>query len=147
MLVKVEWFGGVFLLQGCCLLFGYYFNELLFKLLLCEDVYLVLFLVYVQVLVVLVQGVGDVFELCCFEKILLKELGYGFILDQEVDSGVVVEQGCEYFYLVECGLVFVGEWGFEKFGVLVVCGKILFDLVVDDYCDLCILVESKLLMC
>jgi DNA repair protein RecO (recombination protein O) len=145
-LAKAEWLGGVPLLQGRCLLLGYYLNELLLKLLPREDAHPALFSAYAQALAALAQGAGDAPELRRFEKTLLKELGYGLTLDQEADSGEAVEQGREYLYLVERGPVPAGGRGFEKSGVPAVRGKTLLDLAADDYRDPRTLAESKLLM-
>ncbi|MDE2598558.1 MAG: DNA repair protein RecO [Rhodocyclaceae bacterium] len=145
-LAKAEWQGGVPLLQGRCLLLGYYLNELLLKLLPREDAHPALFSAYAQALAALAKGAGDAPELRRFEKTLLKELGYGLTLDREADSGAAVEQGRDYLYLVERGPVSAGGRGDENSGTPAIRGKTLLDLAADDYRDPRTLAESKMLM-
>lgn len=145
-LAKAEWQGGVPLLQGRCLLLGYYLNELLLKLLPREDAHPVLFSAYAQALLALARGASDAPELRRFEKTLLKELGYGLTLDQEADAGAAVEAEREYLYLVERGPVPASGQGFANSGVPPISGKTLLDLAADDYRDPRTLSESKMLM-
>jgi DNA repair protein RecO (recombination protein O) len=141
-LAKAEWQGGVPLLQGRCLLLGYYLNELLLKLLPREDAHPVLFSAYAQALGALARGASDAPELRRFEKTLLKELGYGLTLDQVADGGAAVEPEREYLYLVERGPVLANG----RDGVTAIRGKTLLDLAADDYRDPRTLSESKMLM-
>jgi DNA repair protein RecO (recombination protein O) len=141
-LAKAEWVGGVPLLQGRCLLLGYYLNELLLKLLPREDAHPVLFSAYSQALDALARGASDAPELRRFEKTLLKELGYGLTLDLEANAGVPVLAEQEYFYLVERGPVLANG----REGVPPISGKTLLDLAADDYRDPRTLAESKMLM-
>lgn len=141
-LAKAEWLGGVPLLQGRCLLLGYYLNELLLKLLPREDAHPALFAAYAQALAALARGADDAPELRRFEKTLLKELGYGLSLSHEANGGQPVEAGREYFYLVERGPMLANG----REGVPPIRGKTLLDLAADDYSDPRTLNESKLLM-
>lgn len=141
-LAKAEWQGGVPLLQGRCLLLGYYLNELLLKLLPREDAHPALFTAYAQALAALAQGASDAPELRRFEKTLLKELGYGLTLDREAEAGAPVLAERDYLYLVERGPVPASG----RDGVPAIRGKTLLDLAADDYRDPRTLAESKLLM-
>jgi DNA repair protein RecO (recombination protein O) len=141
-LAKAEWMGGVPLLQGRCLLLGYYLNELLLKLLPREDAHAILFSAYAQALEALARGADDAPELRRFEKTLLKELGYGLSLAQEANNGAPVDAEREYLYLVERGPVQANG----REGVPTMRGKTLLDLAADDYRDPRTLAESKLLM-
>ena len=141
-LAKAEWQGGVPLLQGRCLLLGYYLNELLLKLLPREDAHVALFHAYAQALGALARGASDTPELRRFEKTLLKELGYGLTLDQEAHSGGPVHAERDYLYLVERGPVLAS--GNEN--VPTIRGKTLLDLARDDYHDPRTLLEGKMLM-
>jgi DNA repair protein RecO (recombination protein O) len=141
-LAKAEWQGGMPLLQGRCLLLGYYLNELLLKLLPREDAHPTLFSAYAQALGALACGASDAPELRRFEKTLLKELGYGLTLDQEATAGAPVEADREYLYLVERGPVPASG----REGVSPIRGKTLLDLAADDYRDPRTLLESKMLM-
>ena len=145
-LAKAEWQGGVPLLQGRCLLLGYYLNELLLKLLPREDAHPALFSAYAQALGALATGLdngaSDAPELRRFEKTLLKELGYGLTLDQEAGVGEPVQAERGYVYLVERGPVPASG----KEGVPTIRGKTLLDLAADDYADPRTQIESKMLM-
>lgn len=149
-LAKAEWQGGVPLLQGRCLLLGYYLNELLLKLLPREDAHPALFSAYAQALEALAKGAdngaSDAPELRRFEKALLKELGYGLTLDLEADGGVPVRADRDYLYLVERGPVPAADGGIANTGVPTLRGKTLLDLAADDYRDPRTLIESKILM-
>jgi len=141
-LAKAEWQGGVPLLQGRCLLLGYYLNELLLKLLPREDAHSALFSAYAQALAALAKGAGDAPELRRFEKTLLKELGYGLTLDLEAEAGHPVQADRDYLYLVERGPVPASG----REGIPAIRGKTLLDLAADDYRDPRTLLESKMLM-
>ena len=145
-LAKAEWQGGVPLLQGRCLLLGYYLNELLLKLLPREDAHPALFAAYAQALGALAMGLdngaSDAPELRRFEKTLLKELGYGLTLDQEAGAGQPVSAERTYLYLVERGPVPAGH---NEAGPTI-RGKTLLDLAADDYQDPRTQLESKMLM-
>lgn len=101
-LCSVEWGGGVMLFLGVVLFFGYYFNELLLKLLVCYDLYLLLFDVYVDMLVYLVEG--DI-VLCVFELKLLVELGFLFDLSVVMFMQVFLDFECCYQLLLEFGVI------------------------------------------
>jgi DNA repair protein RecO (recombination protein O) len=142
-LAKAEWCGGTPLLQGRCLLLGYYLNELLLKLLPREDAHADLFESYADAVGALANGAADAPELRRFEKSLLREIGYGLTLAQDAD-GAPVQAGQRYRYFVERGLIAVEG---EKFGEgLTLAGKTLLDMDADDYRDPRTLAESKLLM-
>jgi len=89
--------GGRQLLSAC------YLNELLLRLLTRHDPHPGLFVAYEQA----VRGLASHPEpaLRLFEKCLLQELGYGLLLDQEVDSGPPVAKDALYEYHLERGPV------------------------------------------
>jgi DNA repair protein RecO (recombination protein O) len=140
-LARAEWMGGCPFLRGEGLLLGYYLNELLLKLLPREDAHVVLFDAYAGALAALAQGVVETAELRRFEKALLKELGYGLVLEREA-GGRAVEAEVRYRYQVERGAVRESE---AESGQMV-SGKTLLDLAADDYVDPRSLAESKQLM-
>lgn len=140
-LARAEWMGGCPFLRGEGLLLGYYLNELLLKLLPREDAHLALFDAYAAALAALAQGGVETAELRRFEKALLKELGYGLVLEREA-GGRAVEAEMRYCYQVERGAVLESE---AKSGQIV-SGKTLLDLAADDYADPRSLAESKQLM-
>ncbi|HWS02974.1 MAG TPA: DNA repair protein RecO [Gammaproteobacteria bacterium] len=140
-LARAEWMGGVAFLRGEGLLLGYYLNELLLKLLPREDAHVALFDAYTEALAALAQGGVETAELRRFEKALLKELGYGLVLEREA-GGNAVEADVRYRYQVERGAVRESEAETGQ----VVSGKTLLDLAGDDYADPRSLAESKQLM-
>ena len=77
-LKSAEWVGGHTMPVGEGLLSGMYLNELLMRLLACEDPFAELFDIYAGVVRVLATGHGDVLEpvLRAFELLLLRELGH-----------------------------------------------------------------------
>ena len=139
-LARAEWCGGTPLLQGRCLLLGYYLNELLLKLLPREDAHPALFDSYAEAIGALATGAADAPELRRFEKSLLREIGYGLTLDHDA-AGAPVQPERRYSYLAERGLVAV-----EGGEGITLAGKTLLDMDADDYRDPCTLAESKLLM-
>ena len=139
-LAKAEWCGGTPLLQGRCLLLGYYLNELLLKLMQREDAHPLLFDSYADAVAALANGADDAPELRRFEKALLKEIGYGLTLDHDADGAPILPDQ-RYAYFMERGLIAVD--GGEGFTLL---GKTLLDMDADDYRDPRTLAESKLLM-
>lgn len=139
-LAKAEWCGGTPLLQGRCLLLGYYLNELLLKLLPREDAHPALFDCYADAVASLATGAADAPELRRFEKSLLKEIGYGVTFTQDAD-GIPVAPQRRYRYFAERGLVAA-----EGDASPSLCGKTLLDMDADDYRDPRTLAESKLLM-
>jgi len=96
-LAKAEWLGGLPLLVGPGLLSGFYLNELLMKLLPREDAHPALFDAYGEALAALAGGAFEAAELRRFEKILLRELGYGLRLDHDV-YGRPIEAQRSYRY-------------------------------------------------
>jgi DNA repair protein RecO (recombination protein O) len=140
-LAKAEWVGGMAFLNGTGLLLGYYLNELLLKLLPREDAHAGLFDAYAAALAALSRGATETAELRRFEKNLLKELGYGLVLDRAA-SGGTIETGRRYRYQIERGAVREDE---SEAGLLL-AGKTLLDLAADDYSDPRTLAESKQLM-
>lgn len=140
-LAKAEWLGGIPLLQGEGLLLGYYLNELLLKLLPREDAHVVLFDAYASALAALSRGATETAELRRFEKTLLRELGYGLVLDRDA-RGRAVDAGRSYRYQVERGAVAADETDSGQ----AISGRTLLDLAEDNYTDARCLAESKQLM-
>ena len=142
-LAKAEWLGGLPMLKGKGLLLGYYLNELLLKLLPREDAHATLFDAYDEALAALSRGEAETAELRRFEKVLLRELGYGLALDRDADSGEPVRAEGSYTYLLEKGVVAAPETTAQSGQI---SGKTLLDLTRDDFSDPRTLAESKILM-
>lgn len=140
-LAKAEWQGGLPLLRGEGLLLGYYLNELLLKLLPREDAHALLYEAYVVALTALSRGTTGAAELRRFEKTLLKELGYGLVLDRDAAGNSIRADG-DYYYQIERGAMPAGD----SVSGLVLTGRTLLDLAADDYGDRRSLAEGKQLM-
>ncbi|MBI5920117.1 MAG: DNA repair protein RecO [Betaproteobacteria bacterium] len=152
-LARAEWLGGMPMLGGTALLLGYYLNELLMKLLPREDAHAALFNAYATTLQSLAQSrngsVSATTHLRQFEKALLRELGYGMVLEREAVTGEAVLPDRLYHYLIERGPVLTAanhEVAGDQIQGQTIRGKTLLDLARDDYADPRTLSESKLLM-
>ncbi|MDP1654162.1 MAG: DNA repair protein RecO [Rhodocyclaceae bacterium] len=140
-LAKAEWQGGLPLLRGAGLLLGYYLNELLLKLLPREDAHVLLYEAYAVALQALSHGTTEAAELRRFEKTLLKELGYGLVLDRDA-GGRPIEADAHYHYQIERGALPADD----SADGLPLAGKTLLDLAADNYSDQRSLAEGKQLM-
>lgn len=94
-------------LKGRKLLTAFYLNELLLRLLAREDPHPALYDAYAQTLQRLSgpsdQTSAEEAGLRMFECFLLQELGYGLVLDHEVNSGDVIQADRMYCYQPEQG--------------------------------------------
>ena len=140
-LMKAEWQGGLPLLSGKALFFGYYLNELLMNLLPREDAHGALFSVYAETLRRFSDGVREA-DLRRFERALLQELGYGLTLEHD-GRGLAIDPAGYYAYEIEHGPVRLARPGDSA---LSVCGKTLLDLAGDDLTDPVTQSEAKHLM-
>lgn len=140
-LARAEWLGGIPLLRGDSLLLGYYLNELLLKLLPREDAHAVLFDAYAAALSALSRGATETAKLRRFEKTLLRELGYGLVLDRDAQGRPIVAERL-YRYQIERGAVVADATD----AGLAIGGRTLLDLAEDNYADPRSLAESKQLM-
>lgn len=101
-LTAVEGTGSMLKLNGMPLLCGFYLNELLLRLLLRYDAHAELFYAYDHAITGLAVVDIKVDEmqwlLRVFERDLLQELGYGLVLDHDVESGESIEGSECYRY-------------------------------------------------
>ena len=142
-LIRAEWRGGYHPLRGQALICGFYVNELLLKLLLRDDPHERLFSVYEYTLAALGAGANQPAVLRQFEMCLLRELGYGLILDRDVERGDPVVRERSYVYLVERGPVAAA--GAPRIGVEL-AGQTLIDMQAGDFASVATQQQSKLLM-
>ena len=140
---SAEWQGGQPLLQGTALMCGFYLNELLLNLTARDDPHENLFDYYRETLQRLVQEEDHAATLRCFEKHLLQELGYALLLEHEAGSNKAIDAGRDYRYVLERGAV-PDERDFSE--GLLVAGKTLHDIAVDDYTDVNSARQGKQLM-
>jgi DNA repair protein RecO (recombination protein O) len=141
---KAEWQGGYTPLRGLSLICGFYLNELLLKLLPREDSHEDLFEAYAAALAQLPSAQDHAAVLRRFERVLLRELGYGLVFDREVNSGAPIAAEGWYRYVPDRGPVAATETT-EQSGVEL-AGKTLLDMAVDQYTDPRTVQQSKVLM-
>lgn len=91
------------IVEGRQVFSGFYLNELLMRLLHRHDPHENLFAAYRRALFALSQGADDETVLRVFERDLLRELGYGLVLDREVSTESPLEAEAVYDYLPEHG--------------------------------------------
>lgn len=140
-LAKAEWLGGQPLLAGRALLYGYYLNELLLKLLPREDPHPALFDAYRCTLSDLASSVPSEAALRRFEMTLLKALGYGITLDVEADTGNPVAPDRTYAFVIERGILpAAGGEGMP------LSGRALLSMACGDFTEPDTLQQSKALM-
>jgi DNA repair protein RecO (recombination protein O) len=131
-LIRGEWRGGQALLTGRALLCGYYVNELLLKLTGREDPHPALFDAYETAMAALGRGERPSLLLRRFELRLLRELGYGAMLDTDGD-GRPIRPERRYIYIIERGpRLCAGDVAAGEAGVPV-GGQALLDLAADDF--------------
>lgn len=90
-------------LKGECLYCGLYINELLMRLLHQHDAHDTLFTRYSQCLQQLETGDAVQTALRLFERDLLSELGYGLVLDHDIQDQSVIEPDVNYDYIIDAG--------------------------------------------
>ncbi len=92
---------------------AYYLTELIFRLLKHADVHEELFTLYAKALTALRESETNSqpieVGLRLFEKQLLQELGYGLVLDHDVNTGESIDPDYYYHYVFEHGPVICTE--------------------------------------
>ncbi|MEO6022876.1 MAG: DNA repair protein RecO [Burkholderiales bacterium] len=141
-LQKAEWRGGQPMLQGLALICGFYMNELLLKLLPRDDPHENLFDAYAETLAELARGGDLAAQLRRFELRLLRELGYGLVLDAEPATGRPIVADDSYVYLPDNGAIAKPA----SRNQVQFRGKTLLDLQREDFSDPVTLAESKQLL-
>jgi DNA repair protein RecO (recombination protein O) len=97
-LTRAEVDGPPVTLAGRKLLSGFYMNEVLMRVLHRHDAHPKLFLAYQETLKELSEAESEEPVLRVFEKRLLDEIGYGLVLDHDVDSGAPIDPDRDYYY-------------------------------------------------
>lgn len=142
-LTAVEASGDAALIGGQALFCGLYLNELLLRLLHRHDPHERLFLSYAQALVHLGADLNAEATLRVFEKRLLEDIGFGLVLDHDVQDGSLLQPETRYRYLPERGPV--AAEGLDDEGVAIQ-GASLLALARESLEDETMLVETKRLM-
>jgi DNA repair protein RecO (recombination protein O) len=107
-LTGVEADGPLHSFQGTTLYSAFYLNELLLRLLARHDPHPELYVIYQASLQNIAHGLELEPVLRLFEKRLLQELGYGLLLDTEIETGEPVQPELYYDYRLESGPVITG---------------------------------------
>jgi DNA repair protein RecO (recombination protein O) len=150
-LTRGEWRGGQPLLTGQALLCAWYINELLLKLTVREDSHPALFNAYEAAMTALGRGESFSPLLRRFELALLRELGYGVMLDAD-SSGSPFRPGQPYLYIIERGpLPCAAEarqeaQAAETGGGVLIDGQTLIDLAADDLSRAATVTEARRLL-
>lgn len=141
-LIAAEWVGGLVPLENSALLYGFYLNELLLKLLAREDPHPALFDHYVETLTRLANTDAAPIVLRKFELALLRETGVAADLSTCVASGQPVDPDEVYVVDPEAGPrpARMGDSAPR------VSGKTLVDMAQGDYSNSATQAQSKLLM-
>lgn len=142
-LTDAEAHGTSLTLGGRALLSGYYLNELVQRLTHRHDPHPVLFDAYQETLPCLNDEPQMERVLRLFEKRLLQELGYGLVLDHDVESGAPLAAEAVYHYHLERGPVLTRT---EAPRGLLLHGSSLLSLAQDELHDESSLRECKRLM-
>jgi DNA repair protein RecO (recombination protein O) len=110
-LTMAEPIGAPIALQGVSLLSALYINELLTRLLPKNDAQGDIYPAYIDCLqnIMTQQASDQAWTLRCFERDLLRFLGYAMTLNEHARSGQPVVVGQNYSYDPECGPVFWDE--------------------------------------
>jgi DNA repair protein RecO (recombination protein O) len=103
-LTAAESDGPAYLLQAESALCGLYINELMMKLLPLGEAESSLFITYQQALLGLQEAGKNEVTLRLFEKQLLSHLGYGLVLDHDVETGEQINESEDYYYVADAGL-------------------------------------------
>lgn len=103
-LTAAETNGPAYLLRAESALCGLYINELMMKLLPLGESESNLYIDYQKALFGLQEALQNEITLRLFEKQLLSHLGYGLVLDQDVETGEPIDDGKDYYYVADEGL-------------------------------------------
>jgi DNA repair protein RecO (recombination protein O) len=142
-LYRAEMIAGHVQLSGLPLLCGFYLNELVLKLLPREDPHEMLYEAYERALCALRDALPAAWALRRFEKDLLRELGYGLLLERDID-GAPIQAQARYTYVLESGPRLLGEHEHDL--PVELSGASLLELHADDYRRPGTLQESRVLM-
>ncbi|OGI50203.1 MAG: DNA repair protein RecO [Candidatus Muproteobacteria bacterium RIFCSPHIGHO2_12_FULL_60_33] len=102
-LTAAETDGPGYSLEGPALYCGFYMNEVLLRLLHRHDPHNALFDAYQAALQQLRRDASNESVLRIFEKNLLRELGYGLVLDQDIEDKTPIDTRAMYDYILDRG--------------------------------------------
>ncbi|MBL1140911.1 MAG: DNA repair protein RecO [Proteobacteria bacterium] len=122
---------------------GFYMNEIMLRLLHKHEAHPELFDSYDLIINQFINDASEQIVLRYYEKILLQTLGYGIILDHEVETGECLEADKDYFYKFDYGPVLNPV---NRDSGINVSGKTLLELDAEILSDLKNINEAKLLL-
>lgn len=122
---------------------GFYMNEIMLRLLHKHESHPELFDSYDSIIIQLINKASEQIVLRYYEKTLLQTLGYGVILDHEVETDEHLDANKEYFYKFDYGPVLVPA---NKDSGINVSGKTLLELDTETLSDTKNINEAKLLL-
>jgi len=152
-LTSAEHDGEIVWLKGSSLISGLYVNELIMRLMHRDDAHPQLYVSYQCLLLSMYKisqhEAGTRFDvervLRVFERDILREFGYGLVLDHDVRSGDHIKPDCSYYYYPEEGPVETNAASTQQSAVLIQ-GKSLISLQQGCLDDEASLREAKRLM-
>ena len=130
-------------LTGNALACGFYLNELIIRLLHQNDPHEALYSCYITSLQALAEQKNPEVVLRLFEKQLLDDIGYGLVLDRDIQSGEVLQDSITYRYLLEQGPIAAVT---PEAGQILITGSCLKKLASNDLTDQDCLTSIKRLM-
>ncbi len=133
-----------FSLTGSRLISGFYVNELIMRLLHKHEPHIELFSAYEQALSGLSQKMDEQIVLRLFEKRLLQCIGYGLVLDHDVNTTKKIIKDQIYYYQMDSGPTETPESNRDKLPK--VHGSTLLALLDESLNDKLALTESRRLM-
>lgn len=102
-LTEIESNGPAYNLNGNIIMAVFYLNELLVRLLHSHEPHPELFDAYIRALTRLEHGESESIALRYFERQLLESIGYGLVLDHDIDTGLELDATRQYFYVINHG--------------------------------------------
>jgi len=142
-LTRAEAESQAYVLAGKRLFCGFYINELILRLLYRHDPHERLFIIYKTALCGLQEDAACEAVLRIFEKRLLAELGYGLVLDYEIECRAPIVPGAAYLYILNRGPVILRDAGTHGVKLR---GASLLALANETLTDSLVLQETKALL-
>ena len=142
-LTDIEANGPGFALKGEGMMAAFYLSELLMRLLHKHESHTELFDAYLMALTRLEHGESELVALRYFEKHLLDSLGYGLVLDHEIETGESIKPEQRYFYSINRGPCSSQP---SNVSFVEISGSTLLALDKEDFDELSSLEEARQLM-
>lgn len=142
-LTGVELDGELLNISGRWLMIAFYLDELLMRLLHRHIDHPELFDAYERTLGKLDRCESEQVALRPFELQLLKSLGYGLVLNHDVDTGQTIDPERDYYYHIDHGPVAVQP---QDTNFIKISGRALHALDCHDYSDETLMNEAKYLI-